>query len=395
MAGQKKALDTSKQDAICNLVASGVSIRQAARYVDCDPKSIRREAGRNDAFRGRLQKAKSEVKIRPVQTLLEAAQDDWRAALSWMECVDPDRFARPEAAIVTKREANQFVADLIAAVEKEVKNPNEQNRLFRVLTPAMPTAMRRNWEISARRRAAQNFDRRQAERAEKRRLARRAHDDRRSRLWNEIADWLPWKLYDKLLKNHDLFDPEEVFGQTPGDNRTPGEIRKDALADVPRHYKPGSKKSEEYVALHSDFEQPYSWEEWCALPQAERERISSERERKRNLLANALWPAGQSTDDAATDDAATDDAATDDAVADDAVADDAVADDAVADDAVADETTPDKATKGASLIAQEASPATNIDTPLGRLSGNNASPPSADPKPPNDLPSADEAPSPE
>lgn len=359
MPGQHKALDTSKLDAVCNLVAAGVSIRQAARFMDCDPKSIRRERARNDEFRRRLDKAKSAASIRPIQTLLAATQDNWRAALCWMERVDPDRFARPDATVVTKREANRFVADLIAAIEKAIKKPNQRKRLFRLLTPAMPTAMRRNWEMIARRRAAEDFDRRQAERDEKRRRQRRARDNRRSRLWSEIGDWLPWELYKKLQANEDLLDPEEVFGQTPGDSRTPDELIDDALADVPRHYKPGSMKSEQYVARHSESEPYYSWEQWCALSQEERKRISSERARKRRLLEAALWPAAPSPEDAAADDP-----------------------------------TPADPTKGASLGTIEASPATNDGTPPGRLPDDSASPPTAEPKPPNDLPFSGEAPSP-
>jgi hypothetical protein len=364
MSGQHKALDASKQDAVCNLIAAGVSIRQAARYVECDPKSIRREAARNDDFRRRLDKAKSEASIRPIQTLLEAAQEDWRAALSWMERVDPDRFARPDAAVVTKREANKFVADLIEAIEKEVKNPRERERLFRLLMPAMPTAMRRSWEINARRRAAQAFDRRQGERDEKKRLQRRARDERRWRLWHEIGEWLPWELYTKLQQNEDLFDPEEVFGQTPGDNRTPNELIDDAFADVPRHYRPGSMKSDEYVAINMGQQKIYGYREWCAQSREERDRISAEYDRKRRALETALWPPAQSPEDSMPDVASPIGSA------------------------------PDATPKGASLVANDASPATNNFPPLRRLPDDSASLQSAEPKPRNDLPFSSEAPSP-
>jgi hypothetical protein len=363
MPGQHKALDASKQDAVCNLVAAGVSLRQAARYVECDPKSIRREAARNDEFRRRLDKSKSEASIRPVQTLLEAAQEDWRAALAWMERVDPERFARPDAAVVTKREANKFVADLIAAVEKEIKNPRDRERLFDQLTPAMPTAMRRNWDINTRLRAAEDFDRRQAERLEKQRCERRDRDMRRWKLWLEIGEWLPPELYKKLQPNEDLFDPEEVFGQSPGDNRTPSELIKDAFADVPRHYKPGSTKSDEYVALNMCYEKTYSCDEWCALSQAERERISLEYDRKRSELAHALWPSDKPLTVPSTKDATPKDAS------------------------------PHGKTKGASLVTNEASTATNNFQPLGRLSVDTASPTAADSKPHNDLSLSGAAPS--
>ena len=83
--GQPRALDDEKQKTVCSLVAAGASLRQAAHFVDCDPKTIRREARRNDDFRGQLAKAKSEANIHPLQTLQQAAKTNWRAALSWME----------------------------------------------------------------------------------------------------------------------------------------------------------------------------------------------------------------------------------------------------------------------------------------------------------------------
>ena len=141
--GQPKALDDKRQKTFCSLIAAGASVRQAAHFVDCDPKSIRREAERNDDFRCQLAKAKSEANIHPLQTLQRAAQTDWRAALRYMERLDPDRFARTDANVVTRRDANQFVAHLVESIERAVSSADERTTLFDLLTPAMPTPMRR------------------------------------------------------------------------------------------------------------------------------------------------------------------------------------------------------------------------------------------------------------
>src|SRR5262245_9687846 len=93
--GRPRALGDDQQDTVCSLVAAGVSVRQAADFLDCDPRSIRREAQRNEDFRRRLAKAKTEARVHPLETLQRAAQTNWRAALNWMERFDPDRFARP------------------------------------------------------------------------------------------------------------------------------------------------------------------------------------------------------------------------------------------------------------------------------------------------------------
>src|SRR5262249_52462804 len=48
--GQPKALDPDKQQTVCSLIGAGVSLRQAAHFVHCDPKTIRSEAKRNEEF---------------------------------------------------------------------------------------------------------------------------------------------------------------------------------------------------------------------------------------------------------------------------------------------------------------------------------------------------------
>jgi hypothetical protein len=212
MSGQPKALDDAKQATVCSLVAAGISLRQAAYFVDCDPKSIRRQAARNDDFRRQLEKAKSEASIQPLQTLRQAAKDDWRAALSWMERIDPDRFTRPDASIITKREANQFAVDLVAAIEKAVSDPQVRRTLFELLTPAIPGAMRRRWSGTAMRRAVEQMNV-ELDHAQQRERCQR--NDRRWKLFFQIRDHLPVELRGMLLENRDLLDPEEFFAKQP------------------------------------------------------------------------------------------------------------------------------------------------------------------------------------
>jgi hypothetical protein len=234
--GQPSALDADKQKTVCALVTAGVSLRQAAHFVDCDPKTIRREAQRNDEFRQQLARAKSKATIHPLKTLRQAAKSNWRAALCWMERLDPERFARHNPKTVTQREANEFVANLIESIERAVASPHERQSLFKLLAPAMPTAMRRRWIGHVTRRAVeqktQNFERRKAEIASRKIRKKRQRDLRRRDLWHEIGKWLPAELSRKLAQNEDLFDPEEVFAQPPG----PGPLVRDARST----YKPGS-----------------------------------------------------------------------------------------------------------------------------------------------------------
>jgi IS30 family transposase len=125
--GRPTTLDDEQRNTIASLVASGVSIRQAARFVDTSPRTIQREAQRNDQFRHRLIQAKSEATVHPMQTLHEAARTNWRAALCVAERLDPERFARSNT--VTQREANQFATDLVAAIEQGVSDRKARRRV--------------------------------------------------------------------------------------------------------------------------------------------------------------------------------------------------------------------------------------------------------------------------
>jgi hypothetical protein len=217
--GRPTALDDDKQATVCSLVAAGVSLRQTAHFVDCDPRSIRREAQRDPEFRRRLAKARSEASVHPLQTLRQAAQADWRAALCWMERLDPERFARPNATVVTQREANRFVGDLIESIEQSVSNPQERVSLYEMLSTAMPAAMRRCWDGRRVRRQVEQSLRECNELKEaeeyRSRVEKEIRHTRRLNLLFELKEALPYDLYRKLCRNDDLLDPDEAFAQPP------------------------------------------------------------------------------------------------------------------------------------------------------------------------------------
>jgi hypothetical protein len=225
--GRPKALDEDKKATVCSLIAAGVGLRQAGRFVDCDPNSIRREARRNRDFRRQLAKARSEASIHPLQTLRQAAKTNWRAALCWMERLDPQRFARPDASVVTKRESNQFVADLVESIERAISDPRERSNLFELLSAAMPAAMRRRWDGHGSRRnlkqAMRDFDKKRNEE-----VAQRAK--RRREFTSRIASYLPWQLIRELGDYHDVLDPDVIRA-----DRTHAAARRNRAPEEPQN----------------------------------------------------------------------------------------------------------------------------------------------------------------
>jgi hypothetical protein len=232
-------LDDDKRSTICSLVASGVSLRQAANYIGCAPISIRREMQRNAEFRANLAKARSEARMHPLETLRQAAKTSWRAALAWMDRLDPVQFADPTESIVTKREANRFVDVLLASIGQTVKDPNQRRDLFDLLGAAMPVAMRRRWQGNAMHRAVdqmkQDVEERNRREFQKDFHAKAERDRRRVRLFEEIAKYLPQNLQPNLWNQRDLLDPEEVFAQQPkaSDSRDPAPANPTKTNNVP------------------------------------------------------------------------------------------------------------------------------------------------------------------
>src|SRR3972149_3390604 len=99
-----RALDELKRREICALVSAGCGIAEAARYVGCNPVTIRREAPRNAEFHEPLRNADLRAELSPLQALRQAAHTHWRAAAWFLERTQPDRFGRRNPDTVTPQD---------------------------------------------------------------------------------------------------------------------------------------------------------------------------------------------------------------------------------------------------------------------------------------------------
>jgi hypothetical protein len=249
-------------------LTAGASLRKAAEFVGCDPQSIRREAQRNAVFGEQLAKAKSGARVEPLLALRAAAQSDWRAAVAWMKCVDPERYARASSNTITKREANQFVDRLVESIDNAVSDPGDREKLFQLLVPAMPPAMRRRWEEEARDRAMIQVTNDVAEQEEARELQemheRMERDARRRKLREQLSDYLTPELCKALKENEDLLDPSEFFARRGGWRKT--DPKKDG-SNLPAHlkFKPKTIGAEKYgpELYHED------WKKFSRVPDSE------------------------------------------------------------------------------------------------------------------------------
>ncbi|WP_425395434.1 hypothetical protein [Aeoliella sp.] len=92
-----RVLDEVKKGEIAALISTGMSMSNAARYVGCDRKTIRREREVDEAFDERIRRAQMGAELKPLQAIREAASKHWRAAAWLIERQDKQRAARRKA----------------------------------------------------------------------------------------------------------------------------------------------------------------------------------------------------------------------------------------------------------------------------------------------------------
>ena len=128
-AGRQRVLDDAKQREVCALVSAGCSLAAAARYVDCAPRTIRREARRNAAFAERFRKARVTAQLSPLQAMNRAAATHWRAAAWMLERSDPDNFAPRVTPAFRPKQAQALVRDVLAVIDAEFDNEFQRKRV--------------------------------------------------------------------------------------------------------------------------------------------------------------------------------------------------------------------------------------------------------------------------
>lgn len=134
--GRPRALDEFKRREICALVSAGCGLSTAARYVGCSVRTIDREAERNPDFNEKIRRALLAAEVTPLQALRKAASTHWRAAAWMLERIDPDRYAKPNPALLHPDTLISIVQDLVDAIVDEVSDPEDQQRITESLQRA-------------------------------------------------------------------------------------------------------------------------------------------------------------------------------------------------------------------------------------------------------------------
>src|SRR4051812_15335785 len=154
--GRPRALDDAKQREVCALISGGCGLGEAARYVNCDVGTIRREATRNPAFAEQIRNSRAYAKLSPLKAMQKAAGTHWRAAAWMLERAFPDRFSRPESGAFGARQARQLMNEVLNVVSSETLDAFKYDRLAKRIKGAFEYHIR---VATDRRRTSQNLRR--------------------------------------------------------------------------------------------------------------------------------------------------------------------------------------------------------------------------------------------
>lgn len=160
--GRPRALDEFKRREVCALVAVGCGIQTAARYVGCNPVTIRREALRNPDFHEQLRRAELAAELEPLQAMKRAAATHWRAAAWLLERTHPNRFGRRNPESLRPEQIESLMVQLGEAIAEEMPDGASAERIVRRITAMMHNTLRQSWAANhtrpdrARRQAVQS-----------------------------------------------------------------------------------------------------------------------------------------------------------------------------------------------------------------------------------------------
>jgi hypothetical protein len=127
-----RILDAERRIELCNLLASGLSLSEAARGVGCSLRTLRRETDRDDAFRQQISQVLLANRLNPLYHICQAALTDWRAATWLLERFCPEQFARRDRASCSPKDLQTVVDRVIETVLQEIDKQEDRTRVYRV-----------------------------------------------------------------------------------------------------------------------------------------------------------------------------------------------------------------------------------------------------------------------
>jgi hypothetical protein len=112
--GRPRTLDRKKKSQICDLVAGGAKLAEAAVASGVSVRTIQRQVLRDPEFDHALRSAQA-APAEPLKLMQSAARTHWRAAAWLLEREDPERYGRRPASSCSPRQFNEALRTVLEA----------------------------------------------------------------------------------------------------------------------------------------------------------------------------------------------------------------------------------------------------------------------------------------
>lgn len=125
-------LDWKKQKVVLAIISIGCSLRTAARYIGCTPRTIQETARRDAKFAEELCQAEKNAEIKFMKCVHSAAQQEryWKAATWMLERLNPEDFGRKMPDALPPAEVAKIITRLAEIVVEEVKHPDVRKKIL-------------------------------------------------------------------------------------------------------------------------------------------------------------------------------------------------------------------------------------------------------------------------
>ncbi len=131
MPGRPRILDEVKRASICALLAAGCSRRKAAEYIGCEPSTIGYLAARDRYFAKQIRQAEMQKEVRPLTNLMQASGRHWRAAAWLLDRQFPDRYARRQPDLMTRKEFRDAISSVVNIMIDTVSSERDRQAMHR------------------------------------------------------------------------------------------------------------------------------------------------------------------------------------------------------------------------------------------------------------------------
>jgi hypothetical protein len=138
--GRHRLLDPPKKAQICDLVAQGASLEEAADAIDVSLRTVQREAKEDEDFDHEL-KLSLRTAPDPEKIMQSAARTHWRAAAWLLERTDPERYAKRPACSASPEQL-QAALSLVVEAALEATPPDERTAVYERVEAAAEKAFK-------------------------------------------------------------------------------------------------------------------------------------------------------------------------------------------------------------------------------------------------------------